>query len=284
MTSRLLRRSTGIILLLLGMVFIAEAQDRNAVIQAYNEGAKAIQTDAPAAIKAFENTIALADKVGESAADLKQKAQAVLPGLYQKVAAAAINEKKTTPEVLSAARAAMKVSEKFGTQAQKDNALKIMAQAYGVAGSAYFSKNDYANAIAAFDSVLAINPASVGTIYNKALVYMKQNDAKSFGQTIDTYISKVKEANDEAKVKQASTLALGYFRGEGSKANQAEKLDDAIANLDKAASYGEDKDLYYYYADVYNKKKTLTRVLKMPTRDWLLRQVHLRQKPSFTSR
>ena len=41
----------------------------------------------------------------------------------------------------------------------------------------------------------------------------------------------------------------------GSQANQAEKLDDALALLNKAAKYGDDKDLFYYFADVYNKKK-----------------------------
>ena len=64
-------------------------QDRNEVIQAYNEGAKAIQTDVPAAIAAFEKVIDLSAQVGETADDLKEKAVGVLPGLYYKLAAAA---------------------------------------------------------------------------------------------------------------------------------------------------------------------------------------------------
>ena len=56
-------------------------------------------------------------------------------------------------------------------------------------------------------------------------------------------------------VKQASKLALEYFRAFGSQANQANKLDDAIAMLTKAAKYGDEKNLFYYFADVYNKKK-----------------------------
>ena len=64
-------------------------QDRNDVIQVYNEGAKAIQTDVPAAIAAFEKVVDLSAQVGESADDLKQKAEGVLPGLYYKLAATA---------------------------------------------------------------------------------------------------------------------------------------------------------------------------------------------------
>jgi predicted Zn-dependent protease len=65
----------------------------------------------------------------------------------------------------------------------------------------------------------------------------------------------VKSSNDSVKVKQASKLALEYFRATGSKANQANNLDEALNLLNKASKYGDDKDLFYFYADVYNKKK-----------------------------
>jgi len=56
-------------------------------------------------------------------------------------------------------------------------------------------------------------------------------------------------------MKQASTMALEYFRAAGSQANQANNLDEALSLLNKAAKYGDDKDLFYYFADVYNKQK-----------------------------
>jgi tetratricopeptide (TPR) repeat protein len=255
MTSQLLRKVAGTILLSALTVSIGFSQDRNEVIAAYNEGAKLMQTDAPGAIKAFETAIAVADKVGESAADLKQKAAGVLPGLYIRVASAAITEKKPAGEIMSAAKKAVAVAEKYGTQTHKDNASKILVSAYNTQATGYFSKNDYDNALITFDSLLAVNPEYITAIYNKSLIYIRQNNADAFEQTIDSYLGKVKAANDEAKIKQASTLALEYFRGNGSKANQAEKLDDALTLLTKASKYGDDKDLFYYFADVHNKKK-----------------------------
>jgi len=156
---------------------------------------------------------------------------------------------------MKAARAAVAVSEKYGTQAQKDNATKILVQAFNYQGSAYFAKNDFPNALLTFDSLLAVNPGYNNAIINKAMIYMKQGNSELFEQTIDSYLEKVKAANDEAKIKQASTLAREYFRGAGAKANQADKLSDALALLTKASKYGEDKDLFYYYSDVYNKQK-----------------------------
>jgi hypothetical protein len=251
----LIEKSTGIIILLALMVTGAGAQDRNEVIQAYNEGAKAMQSDAPAAIRAFETAISIADKVGESAADLRQKAAAVLPGLYTRVASAAMTEKKPSSEIMKAAKAAVAVAEKYGTQTHKDNAGKLLVQAYNTQATGYFSNNDFPNALITFDSLLAVNPGYVNALYNKALIYIRQSDSDSFEQTIDSYLEKVKSENDEAKTKQASTLALEYFRAAGSKSNQADKNDEALALLTKASKYGDDKDLFYYFADVYNKKK-----------------------------
>jgi hypothetical protein len=78
------------------------AQERNDVIKAYNEGAKSMQTDAPAAIAAFEKVITLSDQVGETANDLKQKAIQVLPGLYLKIANKSMIENKPPMEPIQA--------------------------------------------------------------------------------------------------------------------------------------------------------------------------------------
>lgn len=231
------------------------AQERNDVVKVYNDGAKLMQTDVPVAIKAFEDVINLSDKVGDTAADLKQKAIQVLPGLYIKNALNALNAKKPAPEIIKAAKAASQVAEKYGSASGKENAGKILVQGYYAMGTDFFSRKDYGNALLAFDTLLSINPGNPAAVYNKALIFKSQNNVAAFEENINLFIEKMKSGNDSVKVKQASRLALEYFRATGSQANQAEKLDDALAMLNKAATYGDDKDLFYYYADVYNKKK-----------------------------
>jgi tetratricopeptide (TPR) repeat protein len=255
MRMKLMRKFAAILAVSVSIVTSLQAQVRNDVIAAYNEGAKAAQADPAAAITAFEKAITLADKVGTDATDLKEKATKVLPGLYTRVAVAAINEKKPVPEIMKTAKAAVAAADKYGNQAQKENASKIMVQAYNTLAVSYFSKDDLDNALSAFDSLLMISPDYVNAIYNKALIYIKQNNSDAFEQTVDSYLEKVKAANDEPKIKQASSMALEYFRAAGSQANQADKLDDALALLTRAAKYGDDKDLFYYFSDVYNKQK-----------------------------
>ncbi len=231
------------------------AQGRNDVITVYNEGAKAVQTDLPAAIEAFENVIKLSDQVGETAADLKEKAIKVLPGLYFKYAYTALTDKKPAPEIIQAAKKSLAAAEKYGSATNKANSEKVLLQAYSTMSADFFNRSDYDNALLAYDSILMVNPGYLAAIYNKALIYIRQNNSDAFEETIDLYIEKLKAANDEEKVKQASTTALEYFRAAGSQADQAEKLDEALVLLNKAAKYGDDKDLFYYFADVYNKQK-----------------------------
>jgi hypothetical protein len=231
------------------------AQGRNDVINAYNEGAKSAQTDPKAAIKAFEKVVSLSEQVGDSAADLRQQAIKVLPSLYYNVAANAYTGKKPTPVVIQAAKKAAAAALKYDNTSIKENADIILVKAYNQMAGEYFSKDDYNGALAAFDSVLLINPDYSSALYNKALIYIKQGNSDDFEKTIDSFIEKMKSGNNEAKVKQASDLALNYFRSAGSKANQEDKLDEALNLLNKAAKYGDDKDLFYYFADVYNKQK-----------------------------
>jgi len=255
MNNRVIRRTAAILLVAGMIVSNINGQERNDVIKVYNEGAKAMQTDPKAAIAAFENVIVLSDKVGETAADLKQKAVQVLPGLYVKVASATITEKKPATETIKAAKTAGAAAEKYGSATGKENASKLLVQGYYNLGIEFYGKKDYENALKSFDSLLVINPDFTNAIYNKALIYRSQNNAAAFEETINSYLGKLDTVKDAEKVRQASTMALEYFRAAGSQANQANNLDEALILLNKAANYGDDKDLFYYFADVYNKQK-----------------------------
>lgn len=256
MNMKITRKIAGIIILsIIAGANLKGQTTRNDVINFYNEGAKAMQTDVKAAIEAFEKVVTFSDQVGETATDLKQKAVQVLPGLYVKLASNTISEKKPAQETIKAAKIALAASEKYGNAANKENATKILTQGYYNMGAEFFTKKDNENALKAFDSLLVINPGYPNAIFNKALIFRSQNNSTAFEENIDLYLGKVKSSNDSVKVKQASKLALEYFRASGSRSNQANKLDEAIAMLNKAAKYGDDKDLFYYFADVYNKQK-----------------------------
>lgn len=255
MNINILRRVAGILIIPVFLSVNLSGQTRSDVIKVFNEGAKVVKTDLNASISAFENVIELSNKVGESCNDLKEKAGNILPGLYVRVASNAVTEKKPAAEIIKVSKVAAAMAEKYGSAANKENADKLLLQGYYNMGTELFSKKDYDNALLAFDSVLSVNPEYTAAIFNKAMIYRGQNNASAFEEAIDLFIGKVKSAGDTVKVQQASQQALEFFRASGSQANQAENLDEALVMLNKAAKYGDDKDLFYYFADVYNKQK-----------------------------
>src|SRR5450759_1226383 len=94
MNMKIMRKAAGVIILsIIAGANLTGQTTRNDVINFYNEGAKAMQTDVKASIEAFEKVVTLSDQVGETASDLKQKAVQVLPGLYVKLASNTVSEK-----------------------------------------------------------------------------------------------------------------------------------------------------------------------------------------------
>jgi tetratricopeptide (TPR) repeat protein len=262
MNRKNLLKTVSLLVVLIFSASTVKAQGRNDVIKAYNEGASLVQSDPEGAIKAFENAVNLSKQVGDSALDLSQKAIKVLPSLYYSVASRAFTAKKPSSEIVSATKKAIAAAVKYENPSAKQNADLLLIRAYNNMASDYFSKNDYQNALASFDSVLMINPDYSSAIYNKALIYLKQANSDEFEKAIDLFLGKMKPGADSVKIKQASSLALVYFRASGSKADQANKLDEALGLLNKAAKYGNDKDLFYFFAEVYNKQKAFEKGLE----------------------
>jgi len=231
------------------------AQTKNEAIKSFNESVELMKADPISSIGSFENCIKICTQVGDSAEDIRLKAAQVLPGLYYQKAYDLLTNDKKVNESLAVSKKALVAAEEMGNTRIKENTQKIMVTAYASMGSGYFSANENEKALLAFDSVLAINPDHLASIYNKALTYRKTNNTAMFGETIDLYITKLKAAGDTAKIAQVSKSTLEYFRSNGAKANQANKLTDALNYFNTASKYGTDKDLYYQYANLYNKQK-----------------------------
>jgi tetratricopeptide (TPR) repeat protein len=258
MNGVVLKKIAGVILVIAGLHVNLHAQEKNEAIKAFNESVELMKADPVSAIGAFENCIRICEQVGDSANDVKEKAIKVLPDLYYQKASDLLLMDKKINESIQASKVALKVANKYDSPKTVENTQKIMIQAYSAMGSAYFSNNETDKAIQAFDSALAINPDHQASIYNKAMIYRKLNNTAKFGETIDLYISKLSPDNDAAKIAQANKVALDYYRVAGGKANQSNKLAEALDLLNTSLKYGTDKDVYYHFASIYNKQKKFT--------------------------
>ncbi len=249
-----IKRVTGLLIIFTGLHVSLFAQEKNDAINAFNESVNLMKTDPVSAIASFENCIKVCDQIGDSANDIKDKAVKVLPDLYYQKASDLLLVDKKIPESLSASKKAIEVANKYGDTTVVENVQKIMIQAYSARGSA-LAATEPDKAIMYYDSALAINPHHQASLYNKALIYRKTNNIEKFGETIDEYISELKPDQDQQKIEQANKLALDFFRLAGGKANQANKTGEALSLLNTSLKYGTDKNVYYHFANIYNKQK-----------------------------
>jgi tetratricopeptide (TPR) repeat protein len=249
-----IKRVTGLLLIFTGLQAGLFAQDKNAAIGAFNESVNLMKTDPVSAIGSFENCIKICEQVGDSANDIKSKAVKVLPDLYYEKASDLLLVDKKINESLAASKKAMDVAKKYNDTAVVENVKKIMIQAYSAMGAS-LAATEPDKAIILYDSALAINPHHQASLYNKALIYRKTNNAEKFSQTLDLYIDELKPVEEESKIAQANKIALDFYRGAAGKSNQANKLGEALAYLNTSLKYGNDKTVFYYFADIYNKQK-----------------------------
>jgi len=252
-----IKKVTGLFLLLASFQGYVWAQEKNDAINAFNEGVNLMKTDPVSAIPAFENCVKICDQIGDSANDIKEKAIRVIPDLYFQKASDLLLMDKKIDESLSASKTALKVSQTYNDTTAENKVKLLMVQAYSARASE-FSGSDINKAVNAYDSALAINPHHLVSLFNKAMLYRKEGNTAKFGPAIDQYIAELDPEVDSAKIDQANKIALDYYRLAGGKANQANKTTEALGYLNSALKYGTDKNVYYHFANIYNKQKKYT--------------------------
>ena len=258
MNTTALKRIAGFMLVAVGLTIGVSAQVRNDAIKAFNAGVGIMKTDVPAAIDSFERCVEISELVGESADDIKQRAVGVIPGLYFQIAYDIVTAGDDNNGAIQAAKKSLAVAEQYGNTSVEENSKKVLVQGYTTMASGFFSSKENEKAIAAFDSVLMIDPEHLNSIYNKALIYRGLGNTEEFGASIDLYIEKLAATGDSARVDQAKGIATDYFRVEATKANQAEDLEGAVALLTAASKYGPDKNISYLFANVLNKQENFS--------------------------
>jgi tetratricopeptide (TPR) repeat protein len=249
-----IKRIIGLLVIFAGLQVSLFAQGKNDAINAFNESVNLMKTDPVSAIGSFENCIKICEQVGDSASDIKAKAVKVLPDLYYQKASDLLLVDKKINESISSSKKALEVAKKYDDTAVVENVKKILIQAYSAMGSS-LAATEADKAIRAYDSALAINPHHQASLYNKALIYRKTNNAEKFGQTIDLYIAELKPDQEEPKIQQANKIALDFYRAAAGKSLQANKMPEALGLLNASLKYGTDKTIYYYFADIFNRQK-----------------------------
>lgn len=221
----------------------------------FNQSIELMKVDLPLAIQKLDSCLIICNVLGDSALEIRAKAEPFLCDLNLRYAGDLYYNQKQKEKAVAAGRYTLSLCEKYHNEDVGNKAKKLLAQVYSSLGSGYFSAKAYDKAVVVFDSAYYFDAGLYTMLLNKAIAYRALKNMDAFIENIDKFIGIASQENDSAQVKKAQKMAIEYLRAEGSRANAQNKAKEAEGILIKALSYGEDKDVFYYLADVETKLK-----------------------------
>ena len=193
-------------------VSVAFAQDINAVLETYNNGAMELEMgNKEAALGYFQSAITEAQKLGEAGAEIVGNCQAYIPALLYDIA----NDKIETKQFDAAYDYLTKTKEAaelYGDTAKAAQAKAKMSQVLMQKANTLVKAKDYAGAIAACNQIMADNPDNamaallLGQCYSATGNFDKAEEALA----IAAANGKEKQANKELSKLFAKKAAVAF--------------------------------------------------------------------------
>ena len=232
------------------------AQTLNEVIQAFNAAAGEINAaNYEAALAGFESTIELATALGAEGDEMKAKAEGQIPNAHYRIALDKYKAKDIAGAITSFENA-VAASDKYGNESVKSKSLQYLPQFYNSIGNEQVKSEDFDAAIASFDKAVEYNPDYAKAYYGRGVAYMRAKNDEGKVSSMEKAIETGTAAGDETTAAAATKILKDHFVYAGKMAYQAEKYDEALANLESSFKYdAENAESYYLIAVIHGKKK-----------------------------
>ena len=198
---------------------IASAQDFNAAVETFNNGAQTLESNKADALTQFKSALAQFEACTEDeAADMVAQCKKIIPQTILSIAKEQINA----------------------------DAKDLVPTAWSRKGAALLKAKDFAGAAAAFKAVVALTPEDGQSqlLYGQALMQAGDND---------TAIEALKVAAANGKADQANKLLSNLFLKKGQALLKENKGADAIKAFEEANSYVENANAYKLIASANTK-------------------------------
>ena len=225
---------------------IASAQDFNAAVETFNNGAQTLESNKADALTQFKSALAQFEACTEDeAADMVAQCKKIIPQTILSIAKEQINE-ANYDEALETLKEAAAVAEGYGIEEIAADAKDLVPTAYTRKGAALLKAKDFAGAAAAFKAAVSLNPEDGQNqlLYGQALMQAGDNAGA---------IAALEAAAANGKAEQAGKLLANAFLKEGMALVKAGKSAEAIEALEKSNSYVESSNAYKLIASANTK-------------------------------
>lgn len=248
---------TSRILLLIALSTIGMAtfaQTINEAGDAFNKGIQfSKENNYTEALKSYQQTITICDKLGDEGMDLKLKSEQQMPSTYFNIAKG-LYEAKNYTEAIPNFESAATWADKNGEAKTADASRTYLAGIYTALGNNDFKAEAYDKAIANFNKSLSYKPEYFRAYFGLGLVYKKQGKLDEMKQAMDKVLE-LAPADDKTAENARNTTATA-FMNDGAVALQKNGFDKAIASLNTSLQYNaKEPKAYYYLAIAHNGKK-----------------------------
>jgi len=238
------------------------------VIAKFNDAANKVNSgDYSNAIAEFQEVLVMAESVGESADDLKMKAEEQIPLLHYQVATGLIKQKKYD-EAITWLEKTVQLADQFNNNAPtKEKSVRFLSTLNMGVGMQKYKEKELDQALKYFQSVLKYTPEESKAYLGIGLIYADKSDEQNMIVNLQKAIELAGAASDTKTVEQAQQkLGLFYTSlGNASLADiNAEDPDysSAISNFEKAVSYNPNAaDAYYMLSVIYNQTQDFDKVI-----------------------
>jgi tetratricopeptide (TPR) repeat protein len=225
---------------------IASAQDFNAAVETFNNGAQTLESNKADALTQFKSALAQFEACAEEeAAEMVAKCKEIIPQTIISIAKEQINE-ANYDEALETLKEAAAVAEGYGNEELAADAKNLVPTAWSRKGAALLKAKDFAGAAAAFKAAVSINPEDGQNqlLYGQALMQAGDNTGA---------IAALEAAAANGKAEQAGKLLANAFLKEGMALVKAGKSAEAIEALEKSNTYAESANAYKLIASANTK-------------------------------
>lgn len=224
----------------------AAAQDYNAAIETFNNGAQTLDASKEEALTQFRSALSMFEACEEEeAAEMVAKCKEIISNTLLSIAKEQINNADYDTAVASLQETA-KVATEYGQEEVAKEATDLIPNAWLRKGSTLLKAKDFAGAAEALKEVVALTPEDGQSWLLLGQARMQTGDN-------DGAIEAFTKAAEFGKAEQANKMLSNLYLKQGSTLLKGNKTADAIAAFEKSNAYLENAQAYKLLASAQMK-------------------------------
>jgi len=227
-------------------------QTKDEAGNAYNAARTLAATDKAGALKGMLDVVAMCEKIGADADDIKAMASSVIPDWQYQIANDFLKGKQYD-EAIAAFDQTIIYADKFKDTEKKEKSLNQLPKLYFTKGQEQLKAEKTDDAIASFDKAIGFDPEYTKAYFSKGAAYKKKGDFDQMQIAMDKAYELGIKNNDTATAAKAKDAMGSTFLSRSNKAFSAKNYAQAIELASKSLTYTPNNSPAYLILSVsYN--------------------------------